>query len=141
VGSVRAAPSRGRPAPGRLCAAPHWPGCPKKRLKASPQRRALYELASHLRCTVAWLERNLSAQEFHEWHAWLDAHRIGPRWDALRHAELLAAATNGALRRRDARTWAPRDFMPLDPWDDAPADPGIHSVDDFMALLPGGPDA
>jgi hypothetical protein len=31
--------------------------------------------------------------------------------------------------------------MPLDPWDDAPADPGIHSVDDFMALLPGGPEA
>lgn len=72
---------------------------------------------------------------------WLDAHRIGPRWDALRHAEALAAATNGALRRRDGRTWAPRDFMPPDPWDDSPPDAGIESADDFMALLPPGPDA
>jgi hypothetical protein len=118
------------------------PGRLKKRLKASPQRRALFELASHLKCTVTWLERNLSAQEFHEWHAWLDAQRIGPSWDALRHAEVLAAAANGALRQREGRSWAARDFMPPDPWGDAPAEPAIDSADAFMALLPARePDA
>ena len=74
--------------------------------------------------------------------AWLEAHRIGPRWDDLRHAEVLAAATNGALVRRDRRPWTVRDFMPADPWSDEPAVPAIESVDDFMALLPErGPDA
>lgn len=116
--------------------APGGPGRPKKRLKASPHRRALYELATHLKCTVASLEHNLSALEFHEWGAWLEAQRIGPRWDALRHAELLAAASNGALRRRDSRLWAAADFLPADPWSDAPPEPGLQSVDDFMALLP-----
>lgn len=51
---------------------------------------------------------------------------------------MLAAATNGALRRRDGRAWAPRDFMPADPWADEAEPPGIESADDFMALLPGG---
>lgn len=120
--------------------APHGPGRPKKRLKASPHRRALYELATHLQCTVSQLEQSLSALEFHEWGAWLDAHRIGPRWAALRHAELLAAVSNGALQRRDSRLWAARDFMPLDPWDEAPAEPEMRSVDDFMALLPQRPE-
>lgn len=114
------------------------PGRPKKRLKASPHRRALYELASHLKCTVSTLEANLSAQEFHEWAAWLDAQRIGPRWDAMRHAELLAAAHNGALRRHDSRLWAVADFMPPDPWGEQPAEPDVQSADAFMALLPQG---
>lgn len=74
--------------------------------------------------------------------AWLDAHRIGPRWDALRHAELLAAATNGAMTRRDKRPWTVRDFMPADPWADPADGPGIESVEDFLAMLPGQePDA
>ncbi len=113
------------------------PGRPKKRLKASPQRRALYELASHLKCTVSWLECNISLQEFHEWQAWLDAQRIGPRWDALRHAELQAAAANGALRRQDSRPWSVADFMPPDPWCDAPPVQAVDSAGAFVALLPG----
>ena len=124
--------ARGR-APGR-------PGRPKKRLKASPHRRALYELASYLKCTVSTLEATLSAQEFHEWGAWLEAHRIGPRWDALRHAELLTALHNGALKRRDSRLWAEADFTPPDPWDDRPPEPDVQSAEAFMALLPRGPD-
>lgn len=59
----------------------------------------------------------------------------------MRHAELLAALSNGALRRRDNKLWTVRDFMPPDPWSDADAEPGIGSVEEFMALLPQGPDA
>jgi hypothetical protein len=117
--------------------APGGPGRPKKSLEASPQRRALHELASHLHCTVAWLESNISALEFAQWQAWLEAHQVGPRWAALRHAELLAAASNGALRRQDSRPWAVADFLPPDPWAPPPEPAVVASAAAFVGLLPG----
>ena len=97
----------------------------------------MFELASHLHTTVAWLEQNLSALEFAEWQAWLQAHQIGPRWEAMRHAELLAAASNGALRRQDSRPWAVADFMVADPWAPPAAPAVVSSAAAFVGLLPG----
>lgn len=91
---------------------------------------------------MQWLQANISAQEFTRWQVWMDAHRVGPVWDALRHAELLAAAHNGALLKPDKSTWRALDFMPPDPW--APAKPPatVDSAEQLAAQLAAlrGPD-
>lgn len=51
---------------------------------------------------------------------WLEAEQQGPRWEAARRAQLMAALFNGPMRRRDGRAWEPADFMPHDPWQPAP---------------------
>lgn len=59
----------------------------------------------------------MSAQEFTRWMVWLDAERIGPEFDRLRHAQSLAAALNaGRFARRDGGAFVPADFTPADPW-------------------------
>ncbi len=80
----------------------------------------------------------MSAQEFARWQAWLDAHRIGPVWDALRHAELLAALHNGAMAKPDKQPFRAADFMPPDPW--APPPPRMLSPADerLAAMFAGG---
>lgn len=79
----------------------------------------------------------MSAQEFARWQVWLDAHRIGPSWDALRHAELLAAAANGALTKPDKRPFVPAEFMPPDPW--APPKPRmLNPADERLAHIFAG---
>lgn len=65
----------------------------------------------------------------------MDAHHIGPEWDALRHAQLLAAAHNGALVRTDKRQWAAADFMPRDPWAPAAPRPGPPVAESAQQLL------
>lgn len=88
----------------------------KKNLEASPELRALFALASHLRTTVSSLQQSLGAQEFVQWMQWMQAEQVGPDWDALRHAELLAAVANGAVVKPDKRMFTAADFQRPDPW-------------------------
>lgn len=76
----------------------------------------MHALASHLKTSVAAIERGMSAREFGHWQVWLDAERIGPAWDRVRHAELMAAIHNGACTKRGGGTFDTRDFLPDDPW-------------------------
>jgi hypothetical protein len=76
----------------------------------------LFALAGHLRTTVASLQHSLSAQEFTQWVEWMQAEQIGPDWDARRHAELLAAAHNGAMVKPDKRPFTAAEFLRPDPW-------------------------
>lgn len=57
----------------------------------------------------------MSALELSEWVAWLDAEQVGPWWDRLRHAELMAAVANGSLTKRSG-LFSAADFLPADPW-------------------------
>jgi hypothetical protein len=88
-----------------------------------------------LRCTVSWLQQNISAQEFARWQVWMDAHRVGPGWAALRHAELLAATHNGAVLKQDKRPFTAADFMPHDPWAPPPPPPEVCSAQAMAAQL------
>ena len=66
----------------------------------------------------------------------MQTEQVGPEWDALRHAELLAALNNGPLQKRDKTLFRTADFMRSDPW--APPDPAAPQRDpqaDFFALL------
>lgn len=92
----------------------------KKNLEAAPELRALFALASHLRTTVSSLQQSLSAQEFVQWTLWMQAEQVGPEWDALRHAQLLAAVANGEGVKPDKRLFTAADFQTPDPW--VPAD-------------------
>lgn len=65
---------------------------------------------------MASLQHTLSAQEFSQWIEWMQAEQIGPDWDARRHAELLAAAHNGAMLKADKKPFSAADFMRSDPW-------------------------
>lgn len=79
--------------------------------------RALFALAALLGTTVATLAGTLSAQEFNQWQVWLQVQQVGPEWDALRHAELLATASNGGqYRHRAGRPFNAGDYLRPDPW-------------------------
>lgn len=68
---------------------------------------------------------------------WLQAERVGPDWDALRHAELVAAAHNGALQKKDKSLFTVADFVPADPW--APPRPKLlNPQDEALNQLFGG---
>lgn len=84
---------------------------------------------------MQWLQHNMSAQEFARWQVWLDAHHVGPGWDALRHAEVLAALHNGALLKPDKKPFRPADFMTADPWAPAPPPPAVATAQDMAAQL------
>lgn len=77
----------------------------------------MHALAVTLGCTVADLERGMSAREFNHWLQWMAEERVGPAFDRLRHAELLAAVYNGASTRADGdkRPWSAADFLPAEP--------------------------
>lgn len=109
----------------------------KKSLEDTPEERDLHTLASHLRCTVEELKQTLSAKEYVRWMIWLETERQGPRWEAVRQAQLMAALFNGPMRRRDNRAWDPSDFMPPDPW--APARPRLLNPADELAAQLGLP--
>lgn len=98
--------------------------------------RALHALAYHLKTTTGHLEQCLSAQEFTRWCIWLEAEQIGPEWDALRHAEILAALHNGPMKRAggSSQPFAARDFLRRDPWSPAPQpDPSQQLLDRIAA--------
>lgn len=79
-------------------------------------------LAAHLHRTTAELAATLSAREFARWALWMHAEQVGPHWDRLRHAELMAAAHNGTnVKHRDARPFSALDFFTADPWSPPPA--------------------
>lgn len=81
--------------------------------------RALHALAMILGTTVAALVPQLSGQEFGRWVVWMQAEQLGPEWDALRHAQLLAAAHNGgAFKRKGGGPFLAADFLRADPWAD-----------------------
>jgi hypothetical protein len=89
--------------------------------------RALFTLAAVLGTTAAALLHGLSAQEFARWQAWLEAERVGPAWDARRHAELMAAVHNGGrVARAGGGLFTVADFMQPDPW--APAAPAAADL-------------
>jgi len=72
----------------------------------------------------------MSAQEFGEWKAFYTAEELLPAASRLRHAQLIAAISNGKLRRTDKRLWEAADFMVADPWAAAPEAPPAVSVQD-----------
>lgn len=63
----------------------------------------------------------MSAQEFGEWITYFEREQLHPAAQRLRHAQLLAAVSNGAMTRRDGAHWAASHFLPPDPW--APPEP------------------
>lgn len=97
----------------------------------------MHALAATLHCTVAHIERGMSAREFAQWCAWMAAERIGPAWDRLRHAQLLAAVYGGPAERKGGGTFKPADFMGPDPWEDEPAagQAGDAAASDLMVRL------
>lgn len=85
---------------------------------------------------MAELEARLSAREFSQWLLWMDAEQVGPAWDTLRHAQLLAALHNGPMSKRDKSAFKASEFVPANPW--APpgeAPPPPDPTDDFFRLL------
>ncbi len=58
----------------------------------------------------------MSAQEFGEWITYFQSEQLHPRATWQRHAQLLAAAHNGPLTRKDGALWSPADLTPADPW-------------------------
>lgn len=76
----------------------------------------MHALASHLHTSVAAIERGMSAQEFARWQVWMHAEQVGPAYDRLRHAELMAAVHNGACSKVGGGAFGAADFMAPDPW-------------------------
>lgn len=76
----------------------------------------MHALASHLKTTVAAIERGMTAAEFNAWCLWMDAERVGPMWDRIRHAQLQAAIYQGASEREGGGNFTVQDFLPPDPF-------------------------
>jgi hypothetical protein len=72
---------------------------------------------------VQELGRRLTAEEFEEWRVMFAVEQLHPALDAQRHAQLLAAAHNGPLTRKDKKMWRPAEFVDFDPW----AKPKAHA--------------
>ena len=84
--------------------------------------RAVYALACTLGTTVAALSVGLTGQEFSRWVLWMQAEQVGPEWQALRHADLMAATHNGGqFKRHGGGPFKAADFLRADPWHDAPS--------------------
>lgn len=83
----------------------------------------MHALAAVLGVTVQVIERGMSALEFSHWCTWMSRERVGPAWDRLRHAEILAAIYNGASTRAGGGAFGPADFLPPDPWQEPAAAP------------------
>ena len=62
----------------------------------------------------------MSAKEFGDWIVYLEAEQLTPSHGAARHAQALAAVSNGALSRRDGALWHAGQFMRPNPWAPAP---------------------
>jgi hypothetical protein len=62
----------------------------------------------------------------------MHAEQVGPEWDALRHAELMAALHNGPLQKQDKTLFKASDFT-RDPW--APPKPAPDPQDAFYRML------
>jgi hypothetical protein len=96
--------------------------------------RALHRLAWQFRCTVEELIPRLSAQAFTRWLIWMEAERIGPDHDRLRHAQMLAAGLNaGHVKKKDGTVFAPNDFLPDDPWAEPKAPPPAPTFEQIAA--------
>lgn len=54
----------------------------------------------------------MGAHEFNAWCAWMDEQQVGPAWDQLRHAQLMAAIYTGPSRRQGGGSFKAADFMP-----------------------------
>lgn len=87
------------------------------------------------------LQQTLSAQEFTQWIEYLQAEQIGPDWEARRHAELLAAAHNGAMVKADKKPFTALDFMRRDPWAPPEAAPQrfLNPLDEQLSTAFGWP--
>jgi len=62
----------------------------------------------------------MSAQEFEEWKVYCRHEQLHPGVDRLRHAQLLAAISQGEIRRRGGKAWTAGDFMKAAPWQPPP---------------------
>lgn len=66
----------------------------------------------------------MSAAEFGEWIVMMRNEQLHPAAERLRHAQLLAAAHNGPMNRKNKQAFASAEFLPADPWaSPAPAKP------------------
>lgn len=65
----------------------------------------------------------MSAEEFGEWITMFKNEQLHPGADRLRHAQQLAAVSNGPLTRSDKQPWTASQFLPADPWAAALAQP------------------
>lgn len=59
----------------------------------------------------------MSAEEFGEWKAIFSKEQLHPAAERMRHAQLMAALHNGALRKHDKTNWSAAQFMGVDPWE------------------------
>lgn len=58
----------------------------------------------------------MSAEEFGEWQAMFTREQLHPAAERMRHAQLLAATHNGALRKPDKTLWKASQFLDTEPW-------------------------
>lgn len=65
----------------------------------------------------------MSALEFGQWKTFFEREQLHPATARQRHAQLLAAAHNGPVSRKDGAHWSTDHFMPPDPWAPEPAPP------------------
>jgi hypothetical protein len=96
----------------------------------------MHALASHLHTSVAAVERGMSAREFNSWLRWMDQEQAGPRWERVRHAELLAAVHNGACERRGGGLFSAADFLPQ-PQPETPEHPDRQALRAELARMWG----
>lgn len=95
----------------------------------------MYALAWHLRTTPEALEQRLSAQAFTRWQLWLHTEQATPAYQAIRHAQLLAALHNGPMVRKDKQPFTPADFW-RDPWaPESASEPDTFTAADEEASL------
>ena len=72
----------------------------------------MHALAAVLGTSTAAVERGVSAREFAHWVRWMEDEQVGPEWDRLRYAQLLAAIYTGPSQRVGGGAFKAADFMP-----------------------------
>ena len=73
--------------------------------------RAAFRLAALLRCTVGELEQRMSSHEFGLWQAYLVEEPVTPDVTLQLWATLMAAISNGPMRKKDKSAWKVADFL------------------------------
>lgn len=58
--------------------------------------------------------------EFEEWKVYIRKEELHPVVARVRHAQRIAAAFQGPVRRKSGRPWSAEDLMAPDPWRSAP---------------------
>lgn len=79
----------------------------------------------------------MSAEEFGEWQVMFTREQLHPAAERLRHAQLLAATHNGALRKVDRTRWQTSQFLDVEPWqiDEQAAEPAQPTAQQLAAQV------